>query len=88
MALKPTIGKAGDSDKSEAYSDPYRLYNLDVFEYELDEPMALCVRRADCVYLPRRVGIVLEHAAARRFGGLGVCVYFCLAHVFVRLALR
>lgn len=24
-----------------AYSDPYRLYNLDVFEYELDEPMAL-----------------------------------------------
>jgi len=24
-----------------AYTDPYRLYNLDVFEYELDEPMAL-----------------------------------------------
>jgi len=24
-----------------AYSEPYRLYNLDVFEYELDEPMAL-----------------------------------------------
>ncbi|CAG8548749.1 3175_t:CDS:10 [Ambispora leptoticha] len=23
------------------YSDPYRLYNLDVFEYELDNPMAL-----------------------------------------------
>ena len=23
------------------YSDPYRLYNLDVFEYELDSPMAL-----------------------------------------------
>jgi hypothetical protein len=22
-------------------SDPYRLYNLDVFEYELDNPMAL-----------------------------------------------
>ena len=21
--------------------DPYRLYNLDVFEYELDNPMAL-----------------------------------------------
>ncbi len=24
-----------------AYSEPFRLYNLDVFEYELDEPMAL-----------------------------------------------
>jgi alpha 1,3-glucosidase len=24
-----------------AYGDPYRLYNLDVFEYELDNPMAL-----------------------------------------------
>lgn len=23
------------------YSDPYRMYNLDVFEYELDNPMAL-----------------------------------------------
>ena len=23
------------------YDDPYRLYNLDVFEYELDTPMAL-----------------------------------------------
>ena len=23
------------------YKEPYRLYNLDVFEYELDEPMAL-----------------------------------------------
>jgi len=23
------------------YNEPYRLYNLDVFEYELDEPMAL-----------------------------------------------
>jgi alpha 1,3-glucosidase len=35
MSLKPTNGEAG------AYSDPYRLYNLDVFEYELDVPMAL-----------------------------------------------
>lgn len=23
------------------YTDPYRLYNLDVFEYELNNPMAL-----------------------------------------------
>ncbi|XP_059616184.1 neutral alpha-glucosidase AB [Phlebotomus argentipes] len=30
FALKPTLG-----------SEPYRLYNLDVFEYELDSPMAL-----------------------------------------------
>jgi len=35
MALKPTDGSSG------SYSEPYRLYNLDVFEYELDEPMAL-----------------------------------------------
>jgi alpha 1,3-glucosidase len=33
FALKNTNG--------DAYSDPYRLFNLDVFEYELDEPMAL-----------------------------------------------
>ncbi len=33
--LKTTAG--GDS----YYSEPYRLYNLDVFEYELDETMAL-----------------------------------------------
>jgi hypothetical protein len=24
-----------------AYGEPCRLYNLDVFEYEIDEPMAL-----------------------------------------------
>lgn len=29
------------SSSDGAYSQPYRLYNLDVFEYELDEPMAL-----------------------------------------------
>jgi mannosyl-oligosaccharide alpha-1,3-glucosidase len=36
MSLKDTVGQAGGS-----YSEPYRLYNLDVFEYELDVPMAL-----------------------------------------------
>lgn len=34
LALKATKGPGIDSD-------PYRLYNLDVFEYELDVPMAL-----------------------------------------------
>jgi len=34
-SLKTTTGEGSD------YSDPYRLYNLDVFEYELDNPMAL-----------------------------------------------
>lgn len=34
FAIKDTRGGSG-------YSEPYRLYNLDVFEYELDEPMAL-----------------------------------------------
>jgi alpha 1,3-glucosidase len=33
--LKTTAGEGA------AYKEPYRLYNLDVFEYELDEPMAL-----------------------------------------------
>ena len=36
-ALKATDGSEG----GEEYSQPYRLYNLDVFEYELDNPMAL-----------------------------------------------
>jgi alpha 1,3-glucosidase len=34
FALKPTRGEGINSD-------PYRLYNLDVFEYELDQTMAL-----------------------------------------------
>merc|ERR1711871_830766 len=33
-----TSGSAGISPK---YEEPYRLYTLDVFEYELDNPMAL-----------------------------------------------
>ena len=35
--LKTTAG----SDGHHYYKEPYRLYNLDVFEYELDETMAL-----------------------------------------------
>jgi alpha 1,3-glucosidase len=35
LVLKPTIGP------HRHYSEPCHLYNLDVFEYELDEPMAL-----------------------------------------------
>ncbi|KAI9360044.1 glycosyl hydrolases family 31-domain-containing protein [Zopfochytrium polystomum] len=35
FALKPTRGAEAP------YTDPYRLYNFDVFEYELDNPMAL-----------------------------------------------
>ena len=38
MALKRTDAASGGNG---GYSDPYRLYNLDVFEYELDEPMSL-----------------------------------------------
>eukprot|EP01041_Mallomonas_annulata_P005876 gene5876-11870_t len=40
LALRTTTTSDG-SDGGAAYSDPYRMYNLDVFEYELDEPMAL-----------------------------------------------
>jgi alpha 1,3-glucosidase len=39
FALKDTDGS--DTTNKKTYSEPYRLYNLDVFEYELDEPMAL-----------------------------------------------
>ncbi|KAG0240435.1 hypothetical protein BGW41_006956 [Actinomortierella wolfii] len=35
LSLKATRGPGAP------YSDPYRLYNLDVFEYEIDNPMAL-----------------------------------------------
>lgn len=38
LALHSTIAENGLSSH---YKEPYRLYNLDVFEYELDEPMAL-----------------------------------------------
>jgi len=31
----------GSSQRPAHYSDPYRLYNLDVFEYEIDQTMAL-----------------------------------------------
>ncbi|KAG7381912.1 hypothetical protein PHYBOEH_010680, partial [Phytophthora boehmeriae] len=47
FVLKDTIENASDEeDKADGHSrkvitDPYRLYNLDVFEYELDNPMAL-----------------------------------------------
>jgi alpha 1,3-glucosidase len=36
-ALRSTDGSEGGAE----YKQPYRLYNLDVFEYELDNPMAL-----------------------------------------------
>jgi alpha 1,3-glucosidase len=35
FSLKDTTGKNAE------YNEPYRLYNLDVFEHELDSPMAL-----------------------------------------------
>lgn len=42
LALKTTIGDLSNRDAGEGeYKEPFRLYNLDVFEYELDEPMAL-----------------------------------------------
>ena len=40
LALKATVPSGGPGGTTE-YSEPYRLYNLDVFEYELDNSMAL-----------------------------------------------
>ena len=39
LALPTT--KISSASIAPHYNEPYRLYNLDVFEYELDEPMAL-----------------------------------------------
>ena len=41
LALKTTRGFDENSKKVFSNSDPYRLFNLDVFEYELDSTMAL-----------------------------------------------
>lgn len=42
FALKTTIGDLTNRNSGHGeYKEPYRLYNLDVFEYELNEPMAL-----------------------------------------------
>ncbi|KAJ1562489.1 hypothetical protein HK405_011507 [Cladochytrium tenue] len=54
FALKPTRGAGA------AYTDPYRLYNFDVFEYELDSPMALY----------GSVPFVMAHSARASIGAL------------------
>uniref|UniRef100_A0AAV1T5H0 Glucosidase II subunit alpha n=1 Tax=Peronospora matthiolae TaxID=2874970 RepID=A0AAV1T5H0_9STRA len=42
FVLKDTIEVSGEEEGvRKVVTDPYRLYNLDVFEYELDNPMAL-----------------------------------------------
>lgn len=42
LSLKETRGKSiYGNDASKFYTDPYRLYNLDVFEYDPDSPMAI-----------------------------------------------
>lgn len=41
LALKSTRGIDGNTKKVFTRSDPFRLFNLDVFEYELDSTMAL-----------------------------------------------
>jgi alpha 1,3-glucosidase len=41
LALHSTAADPSEGAPAAHYHDPYRMYNLDVFEYELDEPMAL-----------------------------------------------
>ncbi|CAI4222718.1 unnamed protein product [Auanema sp. JU1783] len=50
FALKSTVGN----------TDPYRLYNLDVFEYEVNNPMALYVA----------IPYIVAHKASRTVGAL------------------
>lgn len=40
MSLRETRKRAGDGDE-EKHSEPYRLYNVDIFEYETNSPMAM-----------------------------------------------
>ena len=46
-------------------TDPYRLYNLDVFEYELDNPMALygAIPYVHALSAKRSVGMMWLNAA-------------------------
>jgi alpha 1,3-glucosidase len=41
MSLHATRAAPGAAPSRTRYAEPYRLYNLDVFEYDLDVPMAL-----------------------------------------------
>jgi alpha 1,3-glucosidase len=50
LSLKNTIGENAQ------YSQPYRLYNLDVFEFELNEPMSLY----------GAIPFLMSHATAKR----------------------
>eukprot|EP00457_Paulinella_chromatophora_P001004 gb/GEZN01001006.1/.p1 GENE.gb/GEZN01001006.1/~~gb/GEZN01001006.1/.p1 ORF type:complete len:956 (+),score=156.39 gb/GEZN01001006.1/:58-2925(+) len=52
FALKSTRGASG------GYKEPFRLWNLDVFEYELDEPMSLY----------GAVPLLLSHDASKTLG--------------------
>lgn len=54
-------------------TDPYRLYNLDVFEYELDNPMALY---GSIPYM-----VSHRYLSVRTF----VCTYLYCGYVCVRL---
>ena len=61
-ALRATDGSEGGSE----YAAPYRLYNLDVFEYELDNPMALY----------GSIPFLLAHDAAAPGGGATVGLFW------------
>ena len=54
MVLKTTAGKDAK------YKDPYHLYNIDAFEYELDDPLALY----------GATPIIISHSATRTIGAL------------------
>ena len=41
LNLPPSINNPKHHTAIKSYTEPYRLYNLDVFEYELDNTMAL-----------------------------------------------
>ena len=59
-------------------SEPYRLYNLDVFEYELDSRMALygsipvmLAHRLEMIIFCHYIYLTLQ-------GNLGIFIQFCL----------
>lgn len=68
LALKTTaapLSQPGAVNGGGHYKEPYRLYNLDVFEYELDEPMALY----------GHIPVMLGHGLVDGVGKTAVCLF-------------
>mmetsp|Transcript_15836 Transcript_15836/g.26492 ORF Transcript_15836/g.26492 Transcript_15836/m.26492 type:complete len:939 (-) Transcript_15836:135-2951(-) len=84
LALKNTISPLNGTSSSNSvkpdYSEPFRLYNLDVFEYELDEPMALYG------HIPVMLGHGLVKEAGQEVGRTAGVFWFNPSETFVDIS--